>query len=152
MKLKITGIGDVDGEYPVEFAHFKNSEHRSIFKIANIGILEYQDALERGNIEFLAAVAKIVVARHGKELDLDAFWAADDTALEWVPEVGDDAGPPVVKNKPEPVAEKINSGEGSWDSMAPYPVTLTETGYGFQNSDTGSDSDPATFFSSLQAN
>lgn len=169
--LNIKGIPGLDGDYQLDMEKFKNKDHRTIKQQSGLRVLEYQEAMENGDVGFIVSVAGLVLEKDGKRFTYEQLWDADDNCLSWhlhcdvcdvlLPDEAEitfceehkgDARPPVVENSPELANEKNTSGKPSLDSTEPYPVILTPTGYGFPPLDTGSDSDPATFFSLLQPN
>ena len=149
-RLKIEDVPGLDGEYPVELSSFKNREHRKINEISGLGVLEYQEALEKGNIAFLVAVAYIVLTRAGREVDVEQLWDANDTALGWLNDEVADASTPAVERSPEHANGNSTSGEPSGPSTEDSQPTPTPTDSGSQLSDIGSDSGRETFFNSLQ--
>jgi hypothetical protein len=147
--LKIEGVEGLDGEYPVEFSRFKNREHRTINEISGLGVLQYQEALDKGTIAFLVSIAYIVLVRAGKTVDVEDLWEAEDVALSWIAEEAD-ASPPDPGKSQKRGGQNGTSGEPSKPSTEDSPPTLMPTSSGSPPSDTGSASARETFFSSLQ--
>lgn len=156
-KLTIKGIGRVDGDYDFDIVKLVSSpgdpeymtyrEWHRVKLLTAIRAGEMIEAFRVGDLDAQLAVAVIVLARHGKDVDEDLLWDAPGTAgitftlaeraEESEPE--DPKGGEPHENEPS-VSPQRNGGESS-SSTSVSPATVP--------SPTGSPASPRSAISAL---
>ena len=79
MKIIITGTAPYDGEYDVQFDRLTNGQIRTIKRLSGYTPVEYVTAGERGDNDFLVAIAVVAVegSKRHPIVDEKAFWNAE---------------------------------------------------------------------------
>ena len=121
-KLTIENLAPWDGDYPFDDGFFTNRELHRIKEISGIRAGEIFDALAAGDAVLGVALAAVIMARTGVQVDVDDLWDAKlgDIAIDW----SADAGPPEPTSPPssenesasDPTVNESSSGTDGTDS------------------------------------
>jgi hypothetical protein len=130
MKIKITGVPPYDGEYPIDFQRLTNGQIRTIKRISDYTPPEYVAAGERGDNNFLVAIAIAALERSTKHQMVNerALWDAEAGGIDVLLDDEETAAgdPPTISAPETPTTP---SGEPSSDgSELPQVSPLRSTG------------------------
>jgi hypothetical protein len=129
VKLVVTDVPGLDGEYAADITFFTNRELHRIKKMTGLRAGEFMEAFQVGDNDMVVALAVIVMEREGKEDAEDLLWDApagsvtlEDDEDEAV--VEDDALPPAQPTETASEPEPSDSGrsESSGDSSSTVSV------------------------------
>jgi hypothetical protein len=129
VKLVVTDVPGLDGEYPADITFFTNRELHKIKKMTGLRAGEFMEAFQAGDNDMVVALAVVVMEREGKEGAEDLLWDApagsvtlEDDEDEVV--VEDDALPPAqpTETASEPEPSDSDRSESSGDSSRPVSV------------------------------
>lgn len=109
--LLIEGIPPWDGRYEFDWG-FTNLELHRIKEISGVRAGELAEALAASDAAVIVAVAKIVLDRNHKHVDVDELWGGDGGSLRI--DLGSDARPPEpAPSESDPTASTPTSGPAS---------------------------------------
>lgn len=122
MKVIVNGVPPYDGEYDIDFARLTNGQIHTIKRISGYTPIEYVSAGERGDNDFLVAIAIAAVERSGlhPKIHEQAFWNSEAGGIDIIPEEAE-ADPPTMSGD-----ETLStpSGEPSRADSEPRPASL----------------------------
>ena len=122
-KLKIDGLGSLDGEYEFDDSRFTMRDFHTIKRIAGVRAGELADAYLAGDTDLRLALALIALERNGRPGVEDQLWEADLGAIRLELGDGDDTSPPS-----EAAGSKTSSGGSSTPDSAPPESPPSPTG------------------------
>lgn len=128
MKLTIKGIPPYDGEYTLNLAELTNGEYRRIKQMSGYTLIEYPDAINRLDTDWVTAVGAVAAARNHGLVEESIFWnaTAGKISLDFSDEETGVADPPTT---PEIGTPSTPSGEPSNpDSATPSDQNPVSTG------------------------
>jgi hypothetical protein len=106
----------LEGEYELEMTFF-NKDHRKIKKVSGLRVLEYQEALEAGDLDFIIALASIALDRAGKQHNIEHLYELPDDSIKFV--IEEEENPPPIAPEPSPEEESQSSGLSSNGATEP---------------------------------
>lgn len=74
MKLILQGTPGFDGEYECDISYFTNRELHAIKTQTGLRAGEFEEAFEKGDNDFMVAIAATALARAGKPNAYDVLW------------------------------------------------------------------------------
>ncbi len=108
----IEGIPPWDGRYQFDDFSFTNRELYDIKKICGIRAAELIEALDSNDTSAYVAVAQVVLAKNGTNVDIDDLWNAKVGSITIELGAPDDAVPPTPPaSGNEPSSTEISSGD-----------------------------------------
>jgi hypothetical protein len=130
MKIKISGVAPYDGEYPIDFARLTNGQIRTIKRISGYTPVEYVSAGQRGDNDFLVAIAVAALERSGQHavVNEQAFWNSEAGGIDVILDAEEEAAgdPPTISEAETPTTP--SGGRSSGDSELPQVSPLRSTG------------------------
>lgn len=112
--LVLKGVEPWDGSYPFADWRFTNRELHRIKEISGIRAGELLDALDSNDTAAFVGVAAVILARHGKHVDVDDLWEANIGSITIdLDAQEDDASPPVLPSGSETGDSQASSGQTS---------------------------------------
>lgn len=76
VKVTISGVFGVDGEYDLDTDYFTNRELHKIKQLTGVRAGELTEAINAGDSDLIVALASIALARNSKQVPDDALWEA----------------------------------------------------------------------------
>ncbi len=101
----------LEGEYELEMSFF-NKDHRKIKQVSGVRVLEYQEALTAGDLDFILALASIALDRAGKQHTMEHLYELPDDCIKFVMDEETEDPPPMAPEL-SPEDEKASSGQSS---------------------------------------
>jgi len=126
----------LEGEYELEMTFF-NKDHRKIKKVSGLRVLEYQEALEAGDLDFIIALASIALDRAGKQHNVEHLYELPDDCIQFVIEEEESPPPKAPELSPEDVTQ--SSGLGSNGATEPSQEKSTPDSSGIPLLESSSD-------------
>jgi len=152
-KLIVNGLGrPFDGEYEFDVTGMltlghpdclTNREGHRVKGMTGLRMGEFTDAVKAGDTDVIVALAAVVLARHGKQIDEDLLWDAPigsgiTIVPEEVPDEGDALPPENEPGENAPTGQPTTSGgeslspkseppNGNGPSRTGFPLSETPT-------------------------
>ena len=99
-KIVVEGVPPYDGEYEIDLA-FTNREFHTIKQISGLRAGELEEAVQKGDLDLVVALAVNALRRAGHTVNIDALWDAEAGKITLAEDAAEaDAVPPPSAERP----------------------------------------------------